>query len=96
MPKTPKGEAIMRLLVCFFMLVFTYIFVWYGFAYAAFGYVQTSELTGINMVFIFGVYVVAGLTWLVFLLERIWVAFRVLRGDEGAVALLRGEYNVAR
>jgi len=95
-PPTPKGEAIMRLIVYFFMLVFTYIFVRYGFAYAAFGYVQTSELTGINMVFIFGVYVVAGLTWVVFLAERIWVAIRILRGDEDAVALLRGDYNVAR
>jgi TRAP-type C4-dicarboxylate transport system permease small subunit len=95
-PPTPRGEAVLKLIVYFFMLVFTYIFVWYGFAYAAFGYVQTSELTGINMVFIFGVYVVAGLTWVVFLAERIWVAIRVLRGDEGAVALLRGDYNVAR
>jgi len=95
-PPTSKGEAIMRLIVYFFMLVFTYIFVRYGWSYAAFGYIQTSELTGINMVFIFGVYVVAGLTWVVFLAERIWVAIRVLRGDEDAVALLRGDYNVAR
>jgi TRAP-type C4-dicarboxylate transport system permease small subunit len=95
-PPTPRGEAVLKLIVYFFMLVFTYIFVWYGWSYAAFGYMQTSELTGINMVFIFGVYVVAGLTWVVFLAERIWVAIRVLRGDEGAVALLRGDYNVAR
>ena len=95
-PSSHKMEAIMRLGVSGFMLVFTGIFVFYGWQYAAFGWIQTSELTGINMVFIFGVYVVAGLTWVVFLAERIWVAIRVLRGDEGAVALLRGDYNVAR
>ena len=95
-PKSPKVEAIMRLWVTGFMLVFTGIFVFYGWQYAAFGWIQTSELTGINMVFIHGVYVVVGIIWTLFLGERVWYCVRVLRGDESALGHLRGDYNVAR
>ena len=95
-PASPKAEAIMRLWVTLFMLLFTSIFVLYGYQYAAFGWIQTSELTGINMIFIHGVYVVVGVTWTLFLLERIWFSIRVLRGDQGAIARLRGDFNVAR
>jgi TRAP-type C4-dicarboxylate transport system permease small subunit len=86
----------MRLWVTGFMLVFTGIFVVYGWHYAAFGWIQTSELTGINMVFIHGVYVVVGIVWTLFLGERVWYCVRVLRGDERALGHLRGDYNVAR
>lgn len=80
-PRNPRGEAIMRLAVSGFMLVFTSIFLLYGYQYALFGYHQTSELTGINMLFIHGAYPVAGVTWALFLAERILVAVSVLRGD---------------
>jgi len=96
LPSNPKAEAILRLCVCGFMLIFTGIFVLYGYQYAAFGWIQTSELTGINMIFIHGVYFVAGVTWVLFLGERIWFAISVLRGDEAAIERLRGDHNVAR
>ncbi|MFB3817290.1 MAG: TRAP transporter small permease [Candidatus Methylomirabilales bacterium] len=95
-PKTPKLEAIMRLWVYVAMLIFTGIFVLYGYQYAMFGWIQTSELTGINMIFIHGVYFVVGVTWTLFLGERVWWAIRVLRGDHAALGYLRGDYNVAR
>lgn len=95
-PKNPKMEAIMRLWVNVAMLVFTGVFVIYGWQYAAFGWIQTSELTGINMIFIHGVYFVAGIIWTLFIAERVWFAIRVLRGDESALGHLRGDYNVAR
>lgn len=95
-PTSHRTEGIMRLWVCGFMLVFTGIFVFYGWQYAAFGWVQTSEITGINMIFIHGVYFLVGVTWTLFLAERIWFAIRVLRGDDSALARLRGDYNVAR
>jgi TRAP-type C4-dicarboxylate transport system permease small subunit len=95
-PKTLRGEAVGRLIVSLIMLVFALVFVAYGYGYAAFGYTQTSELTGINLVFIHGAYLLAGLTWVAFLGERILTAIAVLRGDEAAIARLRGDHNVAR
>jgi len=95
-PKTPRGEAVSRLIVSLIMLVFALVFVAYGYGYAAFGYTQTSELTGLNLVFIHGAYLMAGLTWVAFLGERILAAIAVLRGDDSAIARLRGDHNVAR
>jgi TRAP-type transport system small permease protein len=95
-PKSARAEAAMQLLVAVLMFVFALVFVWYGVRYLQFGYTQTSELTGINMVFIHGAYLVAGLTWVVFLAERAWIAIAVLRGDAGALERLRGDANVAR
>jgi TRAP-type C4-dicarboxylate transport system permease small subunit len=95
-PASPRGEALMRLIVYACMLVFALVFVGYGWQYAAFGYTQTSELTGINLVFIHGAYLAAGLTWVAFLGERVITAIAVLRGDERALAALRGDPDVAR
>ncbi|MGH7267206.1 MAG: TRAP transporter small permease [Candidatus Rokuibacteriota bacterium] len=95
-PKTARGEAALRLTVYLLMLVFAGVFVAYGYRYAAFGYHQTSELTGINLVVIHGAYLVAGVTWTAFLGERILAAVAVLRGDESALAALRGDPDVAR
>lgn len=96
LPKSPKVEAVMRLVVFFFMLVFAMVFVMYGYQYAAFGYTQTSELTGINLLFIHGGYLLAGVTWVAFLGEHILTAFSVLRGNVAAVKDLRGDPDVAR
>jgi TRAP-type transport system small permease protein len=80
-PRSPRGEAVLRLIVALLMLLFALVFVWYGWGYAVFGSNQTSELTGINMLFIYGVYLVAGLSWVAFLGERILAAVAVFRGD---------------
>jgi TRAP-type C4-dicarboxylate transport system permease small subunit len=96
-PRTARGEAVMRLIVYAFMLVFTMVFVINGYAYALFGFNQTSELTGINMVFIHGVYLLAGISWLLFLGERVLLALTVIfLGDKEALAHLRGDHHVAR
>ena len=96
-PRSAKGEAIMRLIVYSFMLIFTMVFVANGYAYALFGYNQTSELTGINMVFIHGVYLLAGISWLLFLGERIlWTLAVIFLANKEAIAHLRGDHNVAR
>ena len=96
-PRSAKGEAIMRLIVYAFMLIFTMVFVANGYAYALFGYNQTSELTGINMVFIHGVYLLAGISWLLFLGERIlWTLAVIFLANKEAIAHLRGDHHVAR
>lgn len=95
-PRTLRGEAVMRLVVAGFMLLFALVFVGYGYQYAVFGYSQTSELTGLNLVFIHGAYLLAGLTWVAFLGERILAAVAVLAGDESAAEAMRGDPDVGR
>lgn len=96
-PRTAKSEAVLRLVVYAFMLTFTMVFVANGWAYALFGYSQTSELTGINMVFIHGVYLLAGVSWTLFLGERVLWALAVLfSGSQEAAARLRGDHHGAR
>lgn len=78
-PRTARGAAVGEMLVDFFLLIVAVAFVVYGYDYAKFGYTQTSELTGINLAWIYGVYLVAGLTWVVFLGERFLKAIRRMR-----------------
>jgi TRAP-type C4-dicarboxylate transport system permease small subunit len=79
-PRTRHGEAVGRLVVYAFMLVVAFIFVGYGYDFARFGWQQESELTGLNMLFIHIAYPLAGVTWLLFLGERVVDAVRAL-GD---------------
>jgi TRAP-type transport system small permease protein len=81
-PKTARGQAIGQLIVTGGMMFMALTFLLYGYDYAAFGYRQTSELTGINMVFIHGVYLLAGVSWTVFLIERAMSAISLFRGGQ--------------
>jgi TRAP-type C4-dicarboxylate transport system permease small subunit len=69
-PKTARGKALAVLVVDLSMLAMAAMFVWYGVAFARFGYSQTSELTGINMAFIFGAFLLAGVNWVAFIVAR--------------------------
>jgi TRAP-type transport system small permease protein len=70
-PSTARGKAVGVLIVDVSMLLMALVFVWYGWDFSWFGYTQTSELTGINLIFIFAAFLIAGATWLAFLGERI-------------------------
>jgi len=78
-PRTARGRAIARLVVDGFMLVMALVFVRYGYDFAAFGWEQNSELTGINMISIHLAFPLAGVTWVLFLGERIVAAVATLR-----------------
>jgi len=77
-PTTPRGMAIGELIVDGAILVIAVVFVAYGYGYAVFGYGQTSELTGINMVAMHLAFPLAGVTWIVFIAERALSALAVL------------------
>jgi TRAP-type C4-dicarboxylate transport system permease small subunit len=70
-PKTPRGRGIAGLIVHGGMMILALVFVWYGSVFAESGYRQTSEMSGINLLSIYLAFPVAGLTWVVFLLEKI-------------------------
>ncbi len=82
LPSSPRGRAISELVVDFFLLIMAVAFTWYGYGYAVFGYNQISELTGINLAWIYSMYFVTGLTWLAFLGERVLDAVNTLRGGQ--------------
>ena len=71
-----KGFACLVVHLC--MAVLAAVFAWYGFAFAQFGFRQSSEMSGINMLAIYASFPLAGLTWLVFLGEKIVADWRLL------------------
>ena len=79
-PRTPRAKAVGELIVDLAMLVVAVVFVVYGWGYAAFGYTQTSELTGINLVAMHAAFFLAGVTWIVFIAERSVPLLAALRG----------------
>jgi TRAP-type C4-dicarboxylate transport system permease small subunit len=79
-PKTARGKALATLWVDLAILLMAAMFVWYGTAFVKFGYSQTSELTGINMVFIFGSFLLAGVSWVAVVAERTIANLPVLIG----------------
>ena len=80
--KTRRGEAISRVVVHFFMLLTALIFVRYGYDFAKFGYIQQSELTGINMLTIHIAYPLAGIVWILFLGEKVYDDIAIARGGQ--------------
>jgi TRAP-type C4-dicarboxylate transport system permease small subunit len=52
------------------MMLMAIVFAGYGYEFAKFGFMQTSETSGINMLSIYISFPVAGVTWAVFLQER--------------------------
>ncbi|MEO8740955.1 MAG: TRAP transporter small permease [Casimicrobiaceae bacterium] len=70
-PKTAQGKAVARLIVHVSMLLVALIFVAFGWRFAMFGYDQSSEMTGINMLSIHIAWPLAGICWTLFLLEKI-------------------------
>lgn len=79
-PKTARGKALATLWVDLAILVMAAMFIWFGTAFVKFGYTQTSELTGINMVFIFGSFLLAGVSWVAVVAERTIANLPVLIG----------------
>ena len=79
-PRTPRAKAVSELIVDLAMLVVAGVFVVYGWGYAAFGYSQTSELTGINLLAMHAAFFLAGVTWTVFIAERSLPLLAALRG----------------
>ncbi len=79
-PATPRWKAISELIVDGAILVIAVVFLAYGWGYAAFGYSQTSELTGMNMMTMHLAFPLAGATWILFIAERALAALAVLFG----------------
>jgi len=77
-PKTPRQKGIGGLIVHGLMMVLAVVFIAYGYTFAKFGAIQSSEMSGINMLSIYIAFPLAGVTWALFLGEHIATDFRLL------------------
>jgi TRAP-type transport system small permease protein len=77
---SPKASALVRLISHVAMLIFAIIFLYYGYQFALFGANQSSELAELPMWLIFIAWPIAGVFWILFLLEKFADDVGVLRG----------------
>jgi TRAP-type transport system small permease protein len=81
----PKGsarfEGASRIVVHLAMILASLIFVVYGYTFAQFGAIQQSEISGLPMLTIYIAWPLAGVTMVLFLLEKLLEDVRILRGE---------------
>ena len=82
LPETPRQKAVGRFIVHLGMTILALMFTWYGYDFARSGAVQTSPVTGINMLSIYAAFPLAGITWILFLAEKISVDVRGIAGRQ--------------
>ena len=81
-PETNQQKGIVNLVVHIAMMLMAFVFAWYGYGFAKFGFMQKLEMSGINMLSIYISFPLAGVTWAVFLLERIVADVQFIEGKD--------------
>ncbi len=82
-PQTPVAVALSRIVVHVAIALVALIFLAFGWRFAMFGYDQSSELTGLNMIFIHIAWPFAGLTWIIFLAEKFYDDIQLMKQGQG-------------
>lgn len=83
LPKiSAKMDAWLRIFTHVAMLAVALIFVTYGYQFAKFGSIQSSEIAGLPMLTIYIAWPLAGITWLAFLGEKFVEDIKILRGEK--------------
>ena len=80
-PKTNRGKAISRMFVDLMAFIMAMIFVIWGWPLVKFGLLQTSEMAELPMVLIYMAWPLTGITWILFLAERLVDHIELYRGD---------------
>jgi len=75
----PRRQALARLWVHGAMILLALIFAGFGVRFAQFGYAQSSELTGLNMLAVHAAWPLAGAVFTLFLVEKILDDLALLR-----------------
>ena len=78
----PRANAMVELGVGFFCLIFALVFVWWGWEFTRFAFNRISELAELPLWMIHIAWPLAGVTWVIFLGERMFDNFRLLTGRE--------------
>ncbi len=77
---SPRGEAKLELFSGLFVLVFAFVFLWWGWEFTEFAIYRISELAELPLWTIHMAWPIAGAIWLLFQGERMLLALRTLRG----------------
>lgn len=80
--KSKHAHGIRNLIVHVAVAIMGGFFTYYGLQFAKLGFIQTSEMTGINMASIYVAFPLAGITWLLFLVEKIAQDLKLIKGEE--------------
>ncbi len=80
-PKTNRGKAISLMFVDLMAFIMAVIFVAWGWPLVQFGLLQTSEMAELPMVLIYMAWPLTGITWILFLAERLVDHINLYRSD---------------
>jgi TRAP-type C4-dicarboxylate transport system permease small subunit len=80
-PKTKRGEAVGRMFVDFIMFLVALIFIVWGWPLVQFGLLQSSEIADLPMIAIYIAWPLAGVTWILFLGEKLADNIKLFRGN---------------
>ena len=78
---SPRAEAGVELLSGSFVLLFAFVFLWWGWEFTEFAIYRISELAELPLWLIHMAWPIAGLVWLLFQAERMAGAVCILRGQ---------------
>jgi TRAP-type C4-dicarboxylate transport system permease small subunit len=81
-PKTKRGEAVGRMFVDFIMFLVALIFIVWGWPLVQFGLLQSSEIAELPMITIYIAWPLAGVTWILFLGEKLADNIKLFRGSD--------------
>jgi TRAP-type C4-dicarboxylate transport system permease small subunit len=81
-PKTKRGEAVGRMFVDFIMFLVALIFIVWGWPLVQFGLLQSSEIAELPMITIYIAWPLAGVTWILFLGEKLADNIKLFRGND--------------
>ena len=79
--KTKKGQAMSNLFVDFIIFLVAFIFIYWGWDLIKFGLLQESEMAELPMVLIYSAWPLAGLTWVLFLGEKLVDNIKLWRSE---------------
>jgi TRAP-type C4-dicarboxylate transport system permease small subunit len=82
---SPAVESFLRVLYYALMYVITAVFIIFGYRFFMMGYIQHSEMTGLNLGAIYVSVPLSGVTWALFLSENLYLEFfaGAARGGRG-------------
>ena len=76
-PLNARAQAAIRLVASVFVLVFAFVFLWWGIDFTRFALNRISELAELPLWYIHLPWPLAGVTWILFLGEQMWDDLRI-------------------